>query len=55
MRHQRFSFYGLRQADEGGDTDLICVFADLVHKHKVGGFTSKYPQLITPYQELDPR
>ena len=23
MRHEGFSFYGLRLSDEGGDTDLI--------------------------------
>ena len=26
MRHEGFSFYGLRESDEGGDTDLIYNF-----------------------------
>ena len=40
MRHEGFSFYGLRESDEGGDTDLIIIFAGLILK-LIGNFQKK--------------
>ena len=34
MRHEGFSFYGLRESDEGADTDLIYNFCWPNHGHE---------------------
>ena len=42
MRHEGFSFYGLRESDEGADTDLIyIIFAGLIPKLNIKNWLYK--------------